>query len=108
MMDEFPHEAVPVEVAETTYDRFGNPIPGEIIEGEPFECFIDTPTATEAYNALKLEYKLDRYMYYPYGAVELNVDDVIAHEDVQYKVNRKPEDQGGMHEIMRVSLEEVV
>lgn len=107
MYDEFPHKVVVLQYVEGSEDELGNVQDGEWLTlYDAFACFIDTPTATEKYNAMQMKHQLDRYMYYPYGA-DIKPNNRIRFEGVEYEVETDPEDQGGMHEFMRVALKRV-
>lgn len=106
MYDEFPHVAVLQEYKEVT-DKYGNVIRENWTDGETIQCFIDTPSAQQQYNAMQINSRLDRYMYYPYRT-DIEKGMKVRFDGELYEINRKPEDQGGMHEIMRASLAEVV
>lgn len=105
--DEFPHVVVVLQFVEGTEDELGNVQDGEWLPlYDAFACFIDTPSATEKYNAMQIKHQLDRYMYYAYGA-DIKPNTRIRFEGVEYEVETDAEDQGGMHEIMRVALKRV-
>lgn len=106
MYDEFPHEAVKVVKTEISDGAGGSKVEWQT-EGEPFPAFLDTPTSKELVYAMQIKVELDRYMYFPYGAVTLSKKDRIRCDGVDYEVTGNPEDQGGMHEVMRVPLKEV-
>lgn len=106
-MNEFPHTVVIKKFVEGADDGMGGELPPDwTVKEENFSCFIDTPTAKEVYNAMQLNHKLDRYMYYPYRT-DILPDMRVVHDDVVYEAETKAEDQGGMHEIMRIALKEV-
>lgn len=65
--------------------------------------FMDTPASQERYEAQQLNNPLDRYLYYPYRTDITSVMRVTYEGDT-YEVAGRPEDQGGMHEIMRLPL----
>lgn len=107
MYEEFPHIVVIKEYGSGIEDGMGGELPPDwTTKEENFVCFIDTPTAKERYNAMQLNHKLDRYMYYPYRT-DIVPGMRVIHEDTTYETETKAEDQGGMHEIMRIALKEV-
>lgn len=104
--EEFPHSAIIKEYVSAD-DGMGGEKPPDWVEKEnDFSCFIDTPTAKEQYNAMQLNHKLDRFMYYPYRT-DIVPGMRVIHDDTIYETETKAEDQGGMHEVMRISLKEV-
>lgn len=105
MYDEYPHVVALQEYVEVQ-DKYGNVLKQDWTDGEAIQCFIDTPSAKEQYNAMQINSRLDCYMYYPYRT-DLKKGMQLRYEGELYEINRKPEDQGGMHEIMRASLAEV-
>ena len=107
MNDEFPHTVVIKEYVSGIDDGMGGEKPPDWVEKEAdFACFIDTPTAKEVYNAMQLNHKLDRYMYFPYRT-DIMPGMRVIHDDTIFEIETKAEDQGGMHEIMRIALKEV-
>lgn len=105
--DEFPHTATVLHFVEGSEDELGNVQDGEWLTlYDVFACFIDTPTATEKYNAMQIKHQLDRYMYYAYGA-DIKPNIRIRFDGIEYEVETDAEDQGGMNEIMRVALKRV-
>lgn len=107
MNDEFPHNVVIKQFVEGEDDGFGGSTKPEwTVKEANFTCFIDTPNATERYNAMQLNHKLDRYMYFPYRT-DIIPGMRVIHDDITYETETKAEDQGGMHEIMRIALKEV-
>lgn len=125
MYDEYPHvvnvlQLIEVETDETgsvEYDELGNPIYIEDELGnnvstnwqsvnDAFVCFVDTPKSFEVYTAMQNNHKLDRFMYYPYNT-DITAGMRVEHDGTLYEVTKKPENQGGLNEIMRVALSEV-
>lgn len=102
--DEFPHEVTLLTLKEVNDGMGGKTkkwVPGETLFG-----FMDTPTAKEQLYAMQMSQKLDRYFYYPYGQ-ELPPNYRIRFENIDYEIAGEGEDQGGMHEVMRMPLKKV-
>ncbi|MGE7092532.1 phage head closure protein [Lysinibacillus sp. NPDC048646] len=99
--DEFPHT---VEVVEKK--RISDGAGGFKTDWSPIdtiEAFVDTPTSKERYYAYQTDNPLERYMYYPYRT-DLTAFMRLRFEGEIYAFAGRPEDQGGMHEKMRVAL----
>lgn len=104
MYDEFPHIVTLIALEEIS-DGSG----GKVKKWSPketFQGFMDTPTAQEQLYAMQMSQKLDRYFYYPYGQ-ELPPNYRIRFENIDYEIAGEGEDQGGMHEVMRMPLKKV-
>lgn len=69
--------------------------------------FLDTPNSQELLYAMQMNRFLDRHMYYPYG-LELSEYERFRFEGVDYEPSGDEEDQGGMHEVMRMPLKRVL
>ncbi|MFJ8262716.1 phage head closure protein [Rummeliibacillus sp. NPDC094406] len=103
MNDEFPRLVEIYELVQGEEDDsggFGEDEPKTLFQ---MMAFVDTPTSQEQYTAMQMQNPLDRFMYYPYRKDVLETHFVLCDDD-KYKIAGKPEDQGGMHEIMRVPL----
>lgn len=107
MFDEFPHKVVFKKENQPESDGGGGYVPGtggwNNIDINDFYGFLDTPSSREIYQAHQLQHPFDRYLYYPYRT-DITTDMHIECEGDTYEIVGKPLDQGGQHEIMRVSL----
>lgn len=65
--------------------------------------FLDTPSSREIFTAQQLQNPLDRNLYYAYR-VDINAKMRCECEGDTYELIGKPMDQGGQHEVMKVSL----
>ncbi|WP_203364718.1 phage head closure protein [Bacillus sp. REN10] len=99
--DEFPH-VVTFKELRSVSDGGGGFVK-EYIKFDTFNAFVDTPTSKERYEAMQLNNPLDRYVYYPYRT-DIRTDMRMYYDGETYEVAGRPEDQGGQHEIMRLSL----
>lgn len=101
MYDEFPHEVDVLEKRKTSDGAGGFKL--QWVPVETIAAFVDTPSSKEQYYAQQLGNPLSRYMYYPYRA-DFKSDMRLQYEGEIYEFAGRAEDQGGMHEIMRVAL----
>ena len=102
--DEFPHE-IEILKQQSVPDGSGGSSKQWVLIST-FDGFMDTPTSKELLYAMQMAKKLDRYLYYPYGH-QLDSTARLRFENVDYELAGEGEDQGGMHEIMRVPLKKV-
>ena len=103
LFDEFPHNAVLVKPGMRVSDGGGGYLeaPSQQIL---IRCFVDTPNAMQRYNAMKLEQSLDRYLFVPYGVQIDTTNDLLRYDNELYEFTGQLEDQGGMHEVVKVGL----
>jgi len=99
--DEFPHEIEVVQKKKVSDGAAGFETKWHPVD--TIECFVDTPTSKEQYYAQQLGNPLERYMYYEYRT-DLTSSMRLRFEGAIYAFAGRPEDQGGMHEKMRVAL----
>ncbi|WP_164670964.1 phage head closure protein [Virgibacillus doumboii] len=104
-MNEFPHNVTFLTFSDPEPDGGGGYIPGtggwktyDTIEG-----FLDTPTSEQIYKAHQLQHPFDRYLFFLYRT-DITVAMRVKCESDTYELVGKPLDQGGQHEVMRVSL----
>lgn len=106
MYDEFPHVADLKEQKSTPNGLGGTTKQWEKI-GE-IDCFIDTPTTARLVEASKLGITVHRDMYCEYeDGMAIQTNWRIAYEGQDYELSGDVEDQGGMHEIVRIPLKKV-
>lgn len=107
MYEEFPHE---VEVVQIVLSDVQNDAGGydevEVEESFTMRANVSTPSSNEQFVALQRKSVYDRKMHYPYRT-DITKDMRIRFEGVLYDITSKPNDLGGLHEIMRVQLTEV-
>ena len=107
MYEEFPHtvEIVQIVISEVENDSGGF---DEVETNTSFtmRANVSTPSSNEQYVALQRKSLYDRKMHYPYRT-DITKDMRIRFEGVLYDITSKPNDLGGLHEIMRVQLTEV-
>lgn len=107
MYEEFPHE---VEVVQIVLSDVQNDAGGydevEVEESFTMQANVSTPSSNEQFVALQRKSVYDRKMHYPYRT-DITKDMRIRFEGVLYDITSKPNDLGGLHEIMRVQLTEV-
>jgi SPP1 family predicted phage head-tail adaptor len=101
LLDEYPHEVVFLEQSKVPDGGGGYKTSWK--EVLVFEGFLDTPTSRELFKAQQLNYTLDRSLYYPYRT-DVKEKMRCQCEGDTYELVGKPEDQGGQHEVMKVSL----
>lgn len=67
------------------------------------DAFMDTPSSREIFAAMQLQNPLDRNLYYSYRT---DIDEKMrcTCEGETYELIGRPQDQGGMHEVMKVPL----
>lgn len=106
MYDEFPHQAEIFYMGEGEEDDSGGFTDGGPVTDFVMDCFVDTPSSQEQYNAMQLKNSFDRYLYYPSDYTLLN-DRYIRFDGIEYEQVGKPLDQGGQGEIFRIKLREV-
>ena len=102
--DEFPHKIIKLEL-QTVKDGMGGSTKRWNPNGD-FDGFMDTPTTKEQLEAMQMSVTLDRYLYYPF-TLELPSNARVRFEKIDYEIVGEGEDQGGMHEKMRVPLKKV-
>lgn len=69
------------------------------------KCFVDTPSSNERFQAAKLKYNFDRYLYFRYNDLkELAKDMKLEYLGIEYDFVSDFEDQGGQQEIIRVAI----
>lgn len=102
-MDEFPHGVAFRSYTEPQPDGGGGYIPGGYVDYITIDGFLDTPTSNEIYQAQQLQHPFDRNLFYPYRTDITTSMHVVCEGDT-YEIVGKPLDQGGQHEVMRVSL----
>lgn len=100
-MNEFPHTVEIVEKRKVPDGAGGSTTTWVTVA--TLEAFVDTPTSKEQYYAQQLNNPLSRYMYYQYRT-DLTSAMQLRYENEIYAFAGRPEDQGGMHEKMRVAL----
>ncbi|MCJ0932925.1 phage head closure protein [Virgibacillus halodenitrificans] len=107
MNEEFPHQVIFQVYTEPQSDGGGGYLPGTggwfNLDQEDFYGFLDTPKSGEIYQAQQLQHPFDRYLFYPYRT-DIKTDMRVTCEGDTYELVGKPLDQGGQHEIMKVSL----
>ncbi|MBD1223290.1 phage head closure protein [Virgibacillus halodenitrificans] len=104
-MNEFPHEVEFQSYTPPQPDGGGGYLPGTggWTTFNKIDGFLDTPTSNEIYQAQQLQHPFDRYLYYPYRT-DIKTDMRVTCEGDTYELVGKPLDQGGQHEVMKVSL----
>lgn len=101
LQDEFPHEIVFLE--KTRIPDGGGGYETGWAEKLSFNGFLDTPTSQEMFKAQQLNYTLDRSLYYPFRE-DVQEQMRCRYRNATYEIVGKPEDQGGQHAVMKVSL----
>ena len=102
--DEFPH--VVDALVETKVPNGSGGFKVVWLPGKTINALMDTPSSKEQLYAMQMAKSLDRFMYYPYG-VDLSSYKRFSFDGVTYETAGASEDQGGMHEVMRVALKKV-
>lgn len=102
LTDEFPH-VVTFKKLTLTSDGGGGSVESWT-DYATIYAFMDTPSSVERFEAAKANHILDRYLYFPYRT-DITPDMRVSFEGELYKAANRAEDQGGQHEIMRLSLE---
>lgn len=100
-MDEFPHAVEIVEKKKIPDGAGGSSTIWVTVD--TIDAFVDTPSSKEQYYAQQLGNPLSRYMYFEYRTDILATMN-LRFEGETYALAGRPEDQGGMHEVMRVAL----
>lgn len=98
---EFPHEVTFQSLVKVSDGAGGNK--QNWVNGITIMGFLDTPSSREIFTAQQLANPLDRNLYYPYRT-DINEKMRCICEGDTYELTGKPQDQGGQHEIMKVSL----
>lgn len=103
-MDEFPH-TVKIKEKQSVSNGSGGTTVKWIEIGE-LDCFVDTPTSSRLVEMKQLGVSFHRDIYFSYeDSIPLTAR--IEFEGVEYTAAGDSEDQGGMHEIMRLPLKKV-
>ncbi|WP_107839447.1 head-tail adaptor protein [Metasolibacillus meyeri] len=102
--DEFPH-IVEVKQEKTVPNGTGG-TKKEWVTIEEIACFVDTPKTSVIVEYSKLNIKLSRFLYCPYGTV-IPANARLEFDGKQYKIAGDSEDQGGMHEVDRYPMERI-
>lgn len=100
-LDEYPHEVVFLKKTKVS-DGGGGYVTGWK-EELSFNGFLDTPSSRDLFTANQLTKPFDCSLYYPYRK-DVTTDMRCQCEGDTYEIVGRPEDQGGQHEIMKVSL----
>lgn len=104
MYDEFPH-TVKIKEKQSVSNGSGGTTVKWVEIGE-LDCFMDTPSTSRKVEMKQLVESFHRDIYYPYeGSIPLTAR--IEFEGVEYTATGDAEDQGGMHEKMRLPLKKV-
>lgn len=104
MYDEFPHVAKIKEEKSVPNGSGGSTKKWEVTS--EFECFMDTPSTSRLVEMKQLGVSFHRDMYFPYE-IDIPATARIEFEGVEYTAAGEAEDQGGMHEVMRLPLKRV-
>jgi SPP1 family predicted phage head-tail adaptor len=99
--DEFPH-AVTFKQLQTVPDGGGGSTK-VWVDYATIDGFMDTPSSREVYEAHQLNNPLDRHLYYPHRT-DISTTMRVLYESETYEVTGRPQDQGGMQEVMRLPL----
>ncbi|GLC89335.1 phage head closure protein [Lysinibacillus piscis] len=102
--DEFPHTTKIKEEKSVPNGSGGSTKKWEVTN--KIDCFMDTPSTSRLVEMKQLGVSFHRDVYYPYGTL-IPVTARIEYEGVEYTAAGDAEDQGGMHEIMRLPLKRV-
>ena len=102
-LSEFPHTAT--VFTKTLLNDEGGGYTEEKNVLKTLKCFVDTPSSNERFQAAKLEYNFDRYLYFRYNELkELAKDMKLEYLGIEYDFVSDFEDQGGQQEIIRVAI----
>lgn len=101
LQDEFPHPAVFLQQTKVPDGGGGHVTSWTKVLG--FNGFLDTPASRDLFTANHLTKPFDRSFFYPYRTDVLSTMCCECEGDL-YEIVGRPEDQGGQHEVMKVSL----
>ncbi|MEK4700367.1 phage head closure protein [Solibacillus sp. FSL R7-0668] len=104
MYDEFPHE-VTLKVLKNVPNGSGG-VTKKWVPERNVDCFVDTPSTNRLVEASKLGITIHRDLYCEYGE-EIPTTVRIEYEGIDYVMSGDTEDQGGMHEVLRIPLKKV-
>lgn len=104
MYDEFPHIAKIKEEKSVSNGSGGSTKKWEVTN--EFECFMDTPSSSRLVEMKQLSVSFHRDIYFSYEE-SIPLTARIEFEGVEYTAAGEAEDQGGMHEVMRLPLKRV-
>ena len=104
MYDEFPHTVEIKEEKSVPNGSGGSTKKWEVTS--EFECFMDTPSTSRLVEMKQLGVSFHRDIYFSYEEL-IPLTARIEFEGVEYTAAGEAEDQGGMHEIMRLPLKRV-
>lgn len=103
LFNEFPH-IVEVFTKTSTEDEGGGYTETET-KVKSLKCFVDTPSSNERFQAAKLDFSFDRYLYFRYKDLEhLAKDMKLKYLGKEYEFVSDFEDQGGQQEILRAAI----
>jgi len=103
-MDEFPH-TVNINEEKSVSNGSGGSAKKWVKTGE-LDCFVDTPTSSRLVEMKQLGVSFHRDIYFSYGEL-IPLTARIEYEGIEYTAAGDAEDQGGMHEVMRLPLKRV-
>lgn len=103
LFNEFPHI---VEVfTKTSVEDDGGGYTETETKVKSLKCFVDTPFSNERFQAAKLDFSLDRYLYFRYKDLEYLAKDMkLKYLGKEYEFVSDFEDQGGQQEILRAAI----
>lgn len=103
-MDEFPHTVIIKEEKSVPNGSGGST--KKLVKTGDLDCFVDTPTSSRLVEMKQLGVSFQRDIYFSYeDSIPLSAR--IEFEGVEYTAAGDAEDQGGMHEKMRLPLKRV-
>ncbi len=103
-MDEFPH-TVNIKEEKSVPNGSGGSTKKWVKTGE-LDCFVDTPTSSRLVEMKQLGVSFHRDIYFSYEE-SIPLTARIEYEGIEYTAAGDAEDQGGMHEVMRLPLKRV-
>ncbi|WP_162920114.1 phage head closure protein [Paenisporosarcina cavernae] len=99
--NEYPHQVTFLEQTKIPDGSGGYEIVWKAVL--TISAFMDTPSSGEIFQAQQLQNPLDRNLYYSYRT-DIHENMRCAFLAETYELVGKPQDQGGQHEVMKVSL----
>lgn len=103
-MNEFPHVAIIKE--EKSVDNGSGGSTKKWIKMGEIDCFMDTPSSSRLVEMKQLGVSFHRDIYFSYEE-SIPLTARIEYEGAEYTAAGEAEDQGGMHEVMRLPLKRV-
>ncbi|WP_431811394.1 phage head closure protein [Lysinibacillus sp. FW12] len=104
MYDEFPH-TVNIKEEKSVPNGSGGSTKKWVKTSE-LDCFMDTPSTSRKVEMKQLVESFHRDIYFSYED-SISLTARIEYEGVEYTAAGDAEDQGGMHEVMRLPLKKV-